>query len=185
MDEFYIRKILKGDSDSFRYFIEKYKGFAFSLAFVIVKNTVLAEDVVQESFVKAFQKLNTFRNDSSFKTWLARIVINNSLRQVEKKSTGDYLTGNISDEEIEVVNGSLHTLTSEERKYYITLVFTKLLYNEALSLELFYLKEYSIAEISEMTGWSASKIKMLLLRGRKNAYVLLKKLLKSEIKEIL
>jgi len=46
-----------------------------------------AEDVLQESFINAFTKLNTFKGDASFGSWLKRIVINNSLNVVRKKKT--------------------------------------------------------------------------------------------------
>jgi RNA polymerase sigma-70 factor (ECF subfamily) len=185
MDELYIRKVLNGDPDSFRYFIETYKSFAFSLALAIVKNNVLAEDIVQESFIKAFQKLGSFRKKSKFKTWFARIVINESVRQVEKESNKNFVRLNISEDKIVVLNESLNSLSSGERKQYINIAFKKLSYNEALVLELFYIREHSVAEISEMTGWSSPRIKMLLLRGRKSTYNMLEKLLKSEVKEIL
>jgi DNA-directed RNA polymerase specialized sigma24 family protein len=64
-------------------------------------------------------------------------------------------------------------------------VFDLLQPNESIVLELFYLKEKSIKEIVDLTSWSESKIKMLLLRGRKSFYSKLNKMLKTEIKYIL
>ncbi len=87
--------------------------------------------------------------------------------------------------DIEILNESIENLTHEEQKYYISTVFKYLSTNEALALELFYLQENSIDEITTLTGWSESKIKMLLLRGRKSFYSHLKKILKTEIKEII
>jgi DNA-directed RNA polymerase specialized sigma24 family protein len=59
MDEFYIEKVLKGDSNSFHYFIKTYKRFAYSISFAILKNKHLTEDAVQESFVKAYKSLKS------------------------------------------------------------------------------------------------------------------------------
>jgi len=51
----------------------------------IVNDKYEAEDVLQESFVKAFQSLDKFRNESTFGSWMKRIVINGSINQVKKK----------------------------------------------------------------------------------------------------
>lgn len=185
MDDFYIEKILKGDYNSFQYFIKTYKRFAFSLSYAILKDKHLTEDVVQDSFVKAFNGLKSFKRNSKFQTWFGRIVINESLRNAKIKATEYVLYDEISDDEIEVVNDSINSLIIEEQKFYISAVFEQLSTNESLALELFYLKDNTIEDITEITGWSASKTKMLLLRGRKSFYTQLKKILKSEIKEII
>lgn len=185
MDDLYIEKILKGDYNSFQYFIKTYKAFAFSLSYAILKDKNLTEDVVQDSFIKAYNGLKSFRRKSSFQTWLGRIVINESLRKAKLKAVEYVEYDNISDEDVEVLNDSLNSLILEEQKFYISVVFEQLSANESLALELFYLKDNTIEDITEITGWSSSKIKMLLLRGRKSFYVQLKKILKAEVKEII
>jgi RNA polymerase sigma factor (sigma-70 family) len=185
MDDFYIEKILKGDYNSFQYFIKTYKRFAFSLSYAILKDKHLTEDVVQDSFVKAFNGLKHFNRNSTFQTWLGKIVINESLRKAKSKKSEYIMYDEISDHEIEVVNDSINSLIVEEQKFYISAVFELLSVNESLALELFYLKDNTIENIMEITGWSTSKTKMLLLRGRKSFYTQLKKILKSEIKEII
>lgn len=62
MDNIYIRKVLSGNIDAFKYFVETYKDFAFSLSYSILKNKYLAEESVQESFIKAYDKLGTFKH---------------------------------------------------------------------------------------------------------------------------
>ncbi|MEM7186603.1 MAG: RNA polymerase sigma factor, partial [Bacteroidota bacterium] len=56
----------------------------YNTALRIVKNTAEAEDVMQESFITAFTKLDSFRGTASFGSWLKRIVINNSIVQYRK-----------------------------------------------------------------------------------------------------
>lgn len=183
MDSFYIKKVLKGHTNSFSYFIETYKDFAFSLSYSILKNSYLTEEAVQEAFIKAFDKLNTFRQNASFKTWFGRIVINESLRKI--KNNDQFIdTSEISGKEILDVESSMQNILSKERRFYISRVFESLSHEESLVLELYYLKEFSIKEICEMTNWSISKVKMLNLRGRKNFYIKLQTLLKSEMKKI-
>ncbi len=183
MDNIYINKVLSGNIDAFKYFVSTYKHFAFSLSFSILKNDYLAEEAVQESFIKTFDKLNTFKENAKFKTWFARIVINESLIKV-RENTIRYKESDISEQEIEDVENSLNNLLSDERKFYISEVFSKLPYQESLVLELFYLQDFSIKEICSITNWSMSKVKMLNLRGRKNFYEKLKEMLNLEAKEI-
>ena len=57
----------------------------FNVAFRITNNYVEAEDVLQEAFVRAFRKLDSFKGDSTFGAWLKRIVVNTSINQLRKK----------------------------------------------------------------------------------------------------
>lgn len=183
MDNIYINKVLSGNIDAFKYFVSTYKDFAFSLSYSILKNDYLVEEVVQESFIKTFDKLSTFKKNAKFKTWFARIVINESLIKLREK-TSKYKEADISEQEIEGVENSLNNLLTEERKFYISEVFSKLPPQESLVMELFYLQDFSIKEICSITNWSSSKVKMLNLRGRKNFYAKLKEMLKLEAREI-
>lgn len=184
MDNIYIRKVLSGNIDAFKYFVETYKDFAFSLSYSILKNKYLAEESVQESFIKAYDKLGTFKHYAKFKTWFGRIVINESLRKNNKSNSKDNFNC-ISETEISDVEDSMHTLLDEERRFYIEKIFENLNYEESLVLELYYLKEFTIKEICTMTNWSSSKVKMLNLRGRQNFYAKLNDILKSEMKKVI
>lgn len=75
-DEALVSATLRGDRDAYRQLVERYQGRLLRVAFDIVQNASDAEDVVQESFVKAFLSLNKFKNQSSFYTWLHRITFN-------------------------------------------------------------------------------------------------------------
>ncbi len=184
MDSIYIRKVLSGNIDAFRYFVEEYKDFAFSLSYSILKNNYLAEESVQESFIKTYDKLGTFKHNAKFKTWFGRIVINESLRRIRKNDDSPG-AGSISDLEISEVESAMNNLLLKERRFYIDKVFESLSVEESLVLELYYLKEFSIKEICTMTDWSSSKVKMLNLRGRQNFYAKLQAILKSDLKSVL
>lgn len=67
---------LGGDKGAYRVLVERYQGRLLRVAYDILKNTADAEDVVQESFVKAFLSLDKFKNQASFYTWLHRIAFN-------------------------------------------------------------------------------------------------------------
>lgn len=186
MDEVYIDRVLKGDYNAFQYFVKTYQTYVYSISFAILKDAHLAEDAVQDAYINAFKGLNKFRRDAEFKTWLGKIVINESLKKVDKrKIETDFILDDSVYASANEIEYMLLPLERAEQKYYITLVFEQLKANESLVLELFYLKEHSIAEINKLTGWSNSKIKMLLLRGREQFYRKLKMILKSELREII
>ena len=75
MDEQYIRRVIEGDTNAFRFIISKYKDMSFSIAISIVKSDLTAEEAVQDAFVKAFQNLRKFKFKSKFSTWLYKIVV--------------------------------------------------------------------------------------------------------------
>jgi RNA polymerase sigma-70 factor (ECF subfamily) len=185
MDGLYIQKVLAGETEEFRYFIRQYKDLGFSVAMSVVKDEFTAADVVQESFVKAYQNLKSFKGQSKFSTWFCRIVINESFkvaRRDRKIVAGAKLPS--SAEPIEAPS-VLAELKKEERSYYVNECLNRLPANESLVLRLYYLTENSIKEICEMTGWSESNVKVLMFRGRKNMLEMLEKMLTTEVKSLL
>jgi RNA polymerase sigma factor (sigma-70 family) len=184
MDDVYIRKVLNGQTEEFRYFIKQYKDLAFSVAFSVVKNEFTAAEVVQESFIKAYENLKSFKGQSKFSTWLCRIVINESFKTVRKEKRTVSETGFVSGMDFQENPMIFDELKETEQKHYINECLNRLPANECLVLRLFYLAENSIKEICEMTGWSESNVKVHLFRGRKNMQELLQKMLNTEVKSL-
>ena len=79
-DEHIIQAVIEGQTDMFRLLYRSYATSCWRVALRITKDDSMAEDAVQNAFILAYQKLGTFKKDSSFKTWLIRIVINESLK---------------------------------------------------------------------------------------------------------
>ena len=174
-----------GDTLAFRDLVNAHKDVSLTLACSVLKDTTLAEDAVQTAFIKVFEKLNTFRQDSKFSTWLYRIVINtayNLLKQQKNHAQMDAL----SSFAIETDGKSeIKPLKEQDQKKYIDLALNSIKSDEALILRLFYLYEHTIIEIKEITGFSTSKIKVDLHRGRKNMELKLQKMLGNEITQLL
>ncbi|MCK5535615.1 MAG: sigma-70 family RNA polymerase sigma factor [Bacteroidales bacterium] len=186
MDSLYIQKVIEGDINAFRYLVDKYKDMSFSISYSIIRNEQIAEENVQDSFLKAFQALAKFKGDSKFSTWLYKIVVNGALRKIKKKSL-DTRELTDSDEFLDPANfeSTLHELSDSEQKKYINSSLSRLNERESLLLRLFYLNENSIEEIKEITNLSISNIKVILYRARSNFYKELKKELRHEINSIL
>jgi len=71
-----VARVQRGSKADFQILVERYQQRAFSVAWQILKRHEDAQDVVQESFVKAFLSIDSFQGSSSFFTWLYRIVVN-------------------------------------------------------------------------------------------------------------
>lgn len=74
-----VERAQSGDSDAFRLLVEQHSRAVFRLAFRMTGNEQDAEDVVQETFLRAYRQLNKYEARSSFSTWLYRIASNYSL----------------------------------------------------------------------------------------------------------
>lgn len=84
-DDEIIAECLSGNTDSYKYLVEKYQFRIINTCYKYTKNIVDAEDVAQEVFLKAYQNLSTFKSDSKFYSWLYRIAVNTSLNYINSK----------------------------------------------------------------------------------------------------
>jgi len=84
-DESLVRETLAGSQASFQLLVERYQERIFSLARHYTRNAVDVEDLVQDTFLKAFSRLDTFQGQSSFFTWLYRIAVNTILDGIKRR----------------------------------------------------------------------------------------------------
>src|ERR671918_462586 len=95
-DTLAIERAKAGDSEGFRTLVDRHSRSVFRLAYRMTGNEADAEDVVQETFLRAYRQLASYEERSSFSTWLYRIAANYALdmirskrRQVEQQSPQD------------------------------------------------------------------------------------------------
>ncbi len=81
-----IRDTLRGNPDCFRVLVDLHYSAVYRLAFRITAHTEDAEEVSQEAFLRAYNKLATFEGNSTFSTWIYRIAMNTALNLVERRS---------------------------------------------------------------------------------------------------
>jgi len=182
MDELYIQRVLKGETDAFRYFVQQYSERAYHLAFSILKNEFAAKDALQESFLIAFKKLDTFVGKAKFSTWFFRIVINEALKMLKREGAERIRSKEDAESVAESMPQALDLLDENQQKYYINMALREIGPKEALALILFYLQENSLEEVCEVTGWTLSNSKVILHRARRSMYAQLDRILKSEKK---
>ena len=95
-----VKRAKAGDYQAFDLLVLKYQSRLISAAFKFVKDLQIAEDLVQDSFIKSFKSISSFREDSTFYTWIYRITVNTSKNYlVSKKRKEELLQTDISKEE--------------------------------------------------------------------------------------
>lgn len=186
-DQIYIEKVLQGDISSYNYLVNNYKDMVYTIALKIVRNHEDAEEIAQDSFVKAFQKLESFRGESKFSTWLYTIVYRTAISKIRKKNieTTDIDDFVIENHSVDFSFPQLDLLKAEEQRKYVKIAIDSLSELDALLITLFYLNENTFDEINEITGLTKTNIKVRLFRARKKLYKELSQILETELKTIL
>jgi RNA polymerase sigma factor (sigma-70 family) len=182
-DQQLIEKTLRGDTSSFGKLVERYQDFVFTIAYRIMKVREEAEEVAQDSFIKAYESLNSFRGESKFSSWLYSIAYRKALDALRKnkKYKASEIIDDITEGEVSGIEDALHYLEDEERKKAIQDCILKLAEDEATIITLYYFQDQSVREISTITGLSEDNIKVKLYRSRKKLFGFLKHFILPEI----
>lgn len=169
-----IHRILKGETSLYEYFLDKYGQQVFILIVRIVENQEDAEELTQDTFLKAFEHLSSFKAESSFSTWIYRIAYNTAISATRKKKQDlfvmdDTILTNISDQQIDdALNDE-----DEERIEKLNKAIKKLDAEERALISLFYHEEKPVNEIALILGLTESNAKVKLHRIRKKLYILI------------
>jgi RNA polymerase sigma factor (sigma-70 family) len=172
-----IDRILAGNRSLFAELVDRYKSYAFTIALKILENRPEAEEAAQDSFVKVFHHLKNFKKDSKFSTWLYRIVFNTSV-SYKRKRKGKFQS--IENTIVEYGQEAEGMLERSDRKKYIHQALQKLNEADKLAITLFYLKEFSLDEIADITGMQANTVKVRVHRARQRLADELTGVLKKE-----
>ncbi len=174
-DQYYINQVLKGQVNDFSVLVERYQNFVYTIVFRMIKNKEQAEEIAQDTFVKAYMSLSKYRGEAKFSTWLYTIAYRKSLDAIKatKRIIRSEDIGELNEGEIKVIHNALSCLLDKERKEIISNSILKLPEDEAALITLFYFEEKSIKEIVEIMGLSIDNVKVKLYRSRKKLYSIL------------
>jgi len=166
----------RGDSAAFGILCKQSANTVFRVARRIMRNDEDAEDIVQESFQRAFVHVKSFKGDSRFSTWLSRIAINAALMKLRKK---DHLRHVSLDESGEPEQPSSHIdvedqgpnpeqlYAQKERQRILSEAMSDLTPGMRKAFELRELDERSTEETARMMGISVGAVKARLFHGRR------------------
>lgn len=161
-----------------RELIELYSESIKRLAYTYVKNWSAADDITQEVFIKCYEKMEDFRGDSSYKTWLYKITRNKCKDYLKSKwyrtfFPTDFMLERIGNNEFSTEDQVINKLEDMELSQKVLALPTK--YREIIIL--FYYEQLKMKEIEALTHLNVETIKTRLRRGKK---ILQKKMERGE-----
>jgi RNA polymerase sigma-70 factor, ECF subfamily len=175
-----VARAQNGDKSAFNRLVETYDRLVYQIAFNMIGNAHDAQDIFQETFIKAYANLPGFRFESEFKTWLCRIVINQSINQRKKRRLKNWISfhGNQDQQndknnlpELTDLNAPDVQFRAKEFNQALLAALDKL---SALQRSVFTLKHfqgYKIREIAAVMHCSEGTIKNALFRALKKLQV--------------
>jgi len=179
-DSTLVAAIKNGESQAFEFLVKRHEAKAFRIAFRITPNREDAQDVVQESFLKAFTHLDRFQEKSSFSTWLTRIAINEGLMSLRRTR----VAREVSVDDLISATEDLFPWETPDRgknpgEIYEQLETERILCEamnhlsaESRTVLRLQLEARTVREIAEILGIGISTLKSRLLRARRKLHFL-------------
>ena len=164
----------RGHTEAFEELFLRYEAKVFAVALRIIKNREDAEDVVQESFQKAYLHLNTFQEKSRFSTWLTRIVMNEAFMVLRRRKRTLEVSQEAPDDEVKSIGATLvdqspnpeQSCWHQERNKFLTDAIDCLSPKLQKTILLYDLKEHSVKETAQILGLTIAAVKSRLNHGR-------------------
>ena len=159
-----VKRCIRGELEAQKQLYHKYVKAMYNLVIRMVSNKMDTEDIIQESFIKVFQKIASFKGESTLGAWIKRITINTALNHIRKN-------GKIEFSEIDKIP---HLPETKEESYWSNISLPKV--HEAIKalpegsrvvFSLYLLEGYQHKEIASILGISESTSKSQYQRARK------------------
>ncbi|MEI7808392.1 MAG: RNA polymerase sigma factor [Verrucomicrobiota bacterium] len=167
-----IAAVLKGDNASFEPLVQKYSPRVFATARRYARRDSEVEDIAQEVWLKAFDKLKSFRSEAPFEHWLMRMTVRvcyDFLRGHQRNREASF--SEISEPEEDwldrfVADSSSAAEDADAAKLLIGRVLDKLSPQARLVITMLEIEDRSVKEIAKITGWSVALVKVRAFRAR-------------------
>ena len=175
-----------GDPASFEPLIKKYQPRVFATARRYARRESEVEDIVQEIFIKAFQKLDGFRGEAPFEHWLMRLAVRTCydfLRRHQRNR--ETVFTELSEPESDwldrfMVEPDHASEEADAARVLIEKVLSRLSPSARLVITLLEIEEKSVKEIAQITGWSVTLVKVRAFRARAEMRKILTKMTKDK-----
>lgn len=171
-DQIFITKTLEGEVNAFAVLVDRYKRMVYTLSLRMMKSTEDAEEIAQDVFLKAFQKLDTYKGTSKFSTWLYSITYHRCLDALSRnqKQPTHHATEILEEITGEKTASILEVIEADELREQLEYCIQQLREEDAFLVTLYYLEEQKLEEIAEITGMTKNNVKVKLFRSRKKLY---------------
>ena len=164
-DAYLVQRAQEGYLDAYAELVDRHGRLAYRVALRLLGNHHDAEDIAQEALVAAWQQLPRFKANSSFSTWLYRIVTRRALNRISRTRATDSLDllGDVTDSDNQTVQAAERDLAVDA----VTNAVTALPPPQRVAIVLRHFEELSHAEIARITGSSIPAVRSHLFRGRR------------------
>ena len=181
-DQKCIEAILNGDANAYSLLVNRYKDLVFTLALRMMKHREEAEEVAQDSFIKAYRSLDKFKGDSKFSTWMYRVTYNTCLDRLKKnkRKQNTVAIDEFTEHKVKTIDNALDKIEKEERQLAIRQCLDQLSSEDNYLLTLYYFDELSLDEIAKIIGLKPNNVKVKLYRSRKRLATVLRQQLDNE-----
>jgi RNA polymerase sigma-70 factor, ECF subfamily len=181
-----IAAVLKGDAASFEPLIEKYSPRVFATARRYARRESEIEDIVQEVWLKAYQKLQSFRGEAPFEHWLMRLAVRTCydfLRSHQRNRESAF--SDLSEPEEDWLERFVHSPgaareDAEAARQLVQRILQYLSPPARLVITLLEIEDRSVKEISKLTGWSVPLVKVRAFRARAEMRKILAKIAREK-----
>ena len=186
-DQYYIDQVKSGQTAAFSYLVEKYRDMVYGLALKMLKNVEDAEELAQDTFVKAFQSIHSYKGKAKFSTWLYRISYNSAITMLRKRKTQllSLDEQRLSDQDEVKIHSRLTEIDQEELAESLKKAMSALPADDQALITLYYFEDQSIDDIVQISGLSVSNVKVKIHRARKKMYLYLKENLEEAVFDLL
>ena len=171
-DHSIVRAVLAGDREAYGALVRAYSATVFRVAFRIIGNEADAEEIVQEAFLRGYQRLESFQQRSAFGTWIYRIAVNCALSRITRPAIeAEYRHGEESDPEEKTVQVAgrdpdpERVLLGREISAAQELAMQRLTATEKTAFVLRHLEERSVNEIAEVLEIAPNSAKQAIFRA--------------------
>ena len=165
-------RVLKGDRQAYALLVEEYKNPIYNLAYRMTGNSEDADDLTQETFIRAYQYLWQYDTSRKFFTWLYTLALNLIRSHLRKKNKYNKSSEELSEHLFADKNPSPETKLIETQE--ISVCLLRLEYESRALLIMKFHQGLTFEEIADITGKSLSAVKMSVYRGLEKLKELLK-----------
>lgn len=166
-----VQRVRAGDVDAFGQIVKGYERRVFALAVMILRNREGADDVTQDAFVRAFERLDLYDVRRPFYPWLATITVRLSRNWLARHSPGARRETPIQPESSAYASAApaaLDVLVAEDEGRHLWRLVERLPLGERTAVVLHYRQELSVSEVASAIGVTAGTVKTLLFRARQH-----------------
>lgn len=166
-DYFLLQKVAKGDSKAFESLYKKHKPALYGFCVYLTGDTMRAQDIYQDTWIKISENANSYQDRNSFKSWSFQIARNLFLNQIKREKWEE----KVSDEELDQVQDATETekqYFDKEKNKLLAEIMNELPETQRVAVVLFLVEDLNHSEIAQQMKLQVNHVKVLIHRAKQS-----------------